>query len=31
VTAPIVIGLRAVVGGESRIGLGVKIGQDAVV
>jgi FkbH-like protein len=31
VTAPIVIGPRAVVGGESRVGLGARIGADAIV
>lgn len=31
VTAPIVIGPRAVVGGESRVALGVRIGTDALI
>lgn len=30
-TAPVVIGPRAIIGGESRIGLGVQIGADAIV
>ena len=30
-TAPVIIGPRAIIGGESRIGLGVHIGADAIV